>query len=184
MKNPQQKTKPVNPHFFFLCLVSLWIYILSWEEVKGISFPLTNHKFTDLRMLQTVWILKPYYDHGKWTGPLCHFLMCKSGLTLINHSDINKRKGSARCPLLSTSHINGFNFKGNEIFYSENPECIVVQCWIVREMVHSWWSGTPATCIPFQPLSRIYWRFYCHLETLTFCRLYGEPLMISEMRMR
>lgn len=74
----------------------------------------------------------------------CHFLMCKGDLILVNHSDINKRKGSVRCPLLNTSHINGFNFKGNEIFYSENPGCIVVQCWIVPEMVHSWWAGTPA----------------------------------------
>lgn len=65
--------------------------------------------------------LKPYCDHYKLIGPLCHFQTYKSGLIWINHCDINKKKSSARCPLLSTSYIDGFNFQGNDIFYPKNP---------------------------------------------------------------
>lgn len=38
-----------------------------------------------------------------------------------------------KVPLLNTSYINGFRFKGNKTFYSKNLECIVVLFWIICE---------------------------------------------------
>lgn len=40
------------------------------------------------------------------------------------------------------------------------------------------------TRIPIQSPSWVYPSFYGHLATLTFCKLYGETLMISETRVR
>lgn len=173
----------------FFLLLGIFVDICTWlGESERNQFP-PIYTISVLTWGSHKWVqtLKLFYVHYQLIGPLGHFLTCKSGSIWNNHSDINKRKGSARCPLLNTSYINGFSFKGNEIFYPENLERIGLPFGIFCEMVSELMEHgcqQPFTRIPIPSLSWIYQSFYGHLETLTFCKLSGEPLMISETRVR
>ena len=134
-KMGKKNLKKQNPsvHIFFSLNIFVCILHLTGRKWKKSVSPWPSINVLTWGCYKGIWTLKPFYDHYQLIGPLGLFPIFKNGSIWINHSDINKRKGSARCPLLNTSYI--ASFKGDEIFYYENLECIVLPFWLFCEMI-------------------------------------------------
>lgn len=131
-KTLKQKTKPISPHFFLSWYLCVYLHLSGRKWKKSVS-PWPSINVLTWGCYKGIWTLKPFYDHYQLIGPLGLFPTFKNGSIWINHRDIDKRKGSARRPLLNTPCIT--SFKGDEIFYYENLECIVLVFWLFCEMI-------------------------------------------------